>query len=386
MPPFLFGVDVLLSQQSYFRTARLGLVTNNAATTNSGISSRLALLRAGFNIVRLFSPEHGLSVTGADGSYQADHRDELTGLPVISLYGDKLAPAPQDLEDLDIILFDIPDAGCRFYTYLWTMTYVMDACTASQKKLVILDRPNPLGGDLQKAEGPRLDEAHCSSFIGRWDIPVTHSCTLGELAGYFRATRRIDLDLEIVRVQNWKREEHVLQAGWLFVPTSPAIRNPETLFLYPGTGLLEGINVNEGRGTDHPFMLFGAPWINTSLLKTELSQLKLPGIKFEPVNYTPRWGFYENQLCHGIQLFVIDINTFFPVITGLQIIRLLKTIFNRDCTERKYPTIANPTGIRHLDRLTGLSASLEKILIGNYKNPEFSTGTWEEIIHPFLLY
>src|SRR5690606_8412023 len=146
---------------------------------------RKALQDAGFQLVKLFSPEHGLLAVGADGVAQADFVDPLTGLPVVSLYGSKMAPEPQDLESLDAVLFDIPDVGCRFYTYLWTLSYVMEGCARARIPLFVLDRPNPLGGDLSQAEGPMLDEAHCSSFIGRWSIPIRHSCTLGELALYF---------------------------------------------------------------------------------------------------------------------------------------------------------------------------------------------------------
>jgi len=146
------------------------------------------LLDAGFNIVKLFSPEHGLDVKGVDGATIKDGVDALTRLPVISLYNEKLQPDENDLKDIDMVLFDIPDIGCRCYTYLWTMTYVLEACAAYNKKFIVLDRPNPVSGSLRFAEGPMLDEAHCSSFIGRWNIPLRHSCTLGELALYFNAS------------------------------------------------------------------------------------------------------------------------------------------------------------------------------------------------------
>ena len=177
-----YGIDVFLQQAPAYKNKRIGLITNNAATTNQGIMSRVALLQHGFNLVKLFSPEHGIGTNGADGVAQQNNNDSITGLPVISLYGDQLAPHANDLDDLDLIVFDIPDVGCRFYTYLWTMTYVMEACAANQKPLLILDRPNPIGNDLEHAEGPFLDEATCTSFIGRWSIPVKHCCTLGELA------------------------------------------------------------------------------------------------------------------------------------------------------------------------------------------------------------
>ena len=167
-----FGVDILLQISPIWKNKRIGLVTNIAAVTNNNLPTREALLKNNFTISKLFSPEHGLDIVGADGHEIKDGIDELTGLPIISLYSNKLAPTKEDLEDIDIILFDIPDIGSRFYTYLWTMTYVMEACALHNKPLVILDRPNPIGGDINKAEGPMLDEINCPSFIGRWDIPV----------------------------------------------------------------------------------------------------------------------------------------------------------------------------------------------------------------------
>ena len=194
-----FGIDILLKQNPSWKKKRIGLVTNHAATTNKLIPSRKALLDKGFNIIKLFSPEHGLDVKGADGAKMKDGIDTLTNLPVISLYNRKLAPGKKDLMDIDIILFDIPDIGCRCYTYLWTMTYVAEACAKHKKKLIILDRPNPVSGNLQLAEGPILDEKKCASFIGRWDIPLRHSCTLGELALYFNQSKNIHADIEIIK-------------------------------------------------------------------------------------------------------------------------------------------------------------------------------------------
>ena len=169
----------------------------------TGTLSRVALLNHHFNLIRLFSPEHGITVKGDDGVPQQGGDDVFTGLPVISLYSEKLAPNEDDLKDVDLVLFDIPDVGCRFYTYLWTMTYVMEACARTGKRFVVLDRPNPIGALLENAEGPMLDEVHCGSFIGRWNIPLKHCCTLGELALYFAATRMPALQIDVVKVKGY---------------------------------------------------------------------------------------------------------------------------------------------------------------------------------------
>ena len=179
------GIDHFLQHPGVNKGRRIALVTNNAAYTSDGVSSRIALLKNGFTLVKIFSPEHGLTASGPDGAFQKNNIDELTNLPVISLYGDRLAPAEEDLNDIDIVLFDIPDVGCRFYTYLWTMTHVMESCAAFNKQFIVADRPNPIGGNMLQAEGPMLDEKNCSSFIGRWSIPCKAQLYIGGIGKLF---------------------------------------------------------------------------------------------------------------------------------------------------------------------------------------------------------
>ena len=386
MKKVLAGVDQLFVQEDKFQDSRFALVTNNVATISTGESSRSALLKAGFKIVKLFSPEHGLSAQGEDGVFQSNSFDALTRLPVISLYGDHQKPTEKELADIDIVLLDIPDVGCRFYTYLWTMTYVMEACAACNKPLIILDRPNPLGGDLEKAEGPLLDEEQCSSFIGRWNIPVRHSCTMGELATYFAAKQRMNVNLTVIKVQNWNRKQTVLEADWIFTPTSPAILDTETALLYPGMGLLEGINVNEGRGTRSPFKVCGAPWINGEQLNREFINNRLPGIKSIAITYTPTHGLYAGEKCQGLKFFLTDHHLFTPVKTGLQLLQCIISLYPGQCKERLYPTVANPTGKGHLDKLTGVYRTFEKIGEGEIPSTILQQKDWKEIISPYLLY
>lgn len=382
----LFGIDKFLQQSSGYKNKRIGLVTNNAATTSDGELSRLALLKEGFSIVKLFSPEHGLDASGADGSFQDNIIDKLTGLPVRSLYGESLAPAENDLADMDIIVFDIPDVGSRFYTYLWTMTHVLEACSAFSKPLIILDRPNPIGGNLELAEGPMLDEENCSSFIGRWNIPVRHSCTLGELAGYFVNTKRLEIDLAVIKIENWNRNNPTTDISWHFTPTSPAIINIETALLYPCMGLMEGINVNEGRGTDFPFKIIGAPWINSEKLVQYFQSLSLPGISGQKYEYAAEDSLYKKEFCKGMKLIIEDASVFKSVLTGLELIRLLLTLFPENCKEKLYPTRANPTGEKHLDKLTGVLHSFEKIKSGKIMEEYKKGNDWKEKITAFLLY
>ena len=386
MEKIYFGIDEFIKRSKEFKKMKFGLVTNDAAVTTDGIMSREALLDAGVSIVKLFSPEHGINKSGADGEFQNDGIDSLTNLPIISLYGEKLTIAVEDLQNVDGILFDIPDVGCRFYTYLWTMTYVMEACAANNKLFILLDRSNPLGGNLRSAEGPLLNEKYCSSFIGRWILPVTHSCTFGELANYFWKTRMPNMDCEIIKIKNWNRNSLSENNNWKFVPTSPAIKDLKTVQLYPGMGLLEGINVNEGRGTENDFKVFGAPWINSDLLYIEFQKLNMEGLHSKIINYTPFWGLYANEKCYGLELSVTDAENFSPVKTGVEIIKLILKLFPADCKERLYKTNANPTGEKHLDKLLGVENAFQKLKNEESVETNLDKEAWEHIISPFLLY
>jgi uncharacterized protein YbbC (DUF1343 family) len=375
------GIDIFLQDPGVNKNSAFAIVTNNAAFTSDRILSRLALVEKGFNLIKIFSPEHGISVKGADGTYQKDSIDIKTGLPIISLYGDRLMPGEEDLKDIDIVLFDIPDVGCRFYTYLWTMTYLMEACAKYNKQLIILDRTNPIGGNLEMAEGPMLDEKNCASFIGRWSIPIRHSCTLGELATYFSNKKIKGLDLKIISVKNWSRDQITND----FYPTSPAIQNIKTALVYPGMGLLEGINVNEGRGTDKPFLQFGAPWINAEELQAELKNKNITGIGFKPCSYIPFDGLYKNEKCYGLELSVINPNNLHPVSFGVHLISILFKLFPHSIKERAYITNVNPTGGGHLDKLLGIKNAFDLFRSNASIETEFF-GNWQQEIANSLLY
>lgn len=399
MNSILSGIDILLASPPAWKDSRIGLVTNHAACTANFKPSRQALLEAGFRITRLFSPEHGLDTIGVDGEEMQDGVDPLTGLPVTSLYGSKLAPDQKDLAEVDVILFDIPDIGCRFYTYLWTMTHVMEACAAHGKHLLIADRPNPLSGRLDLAEGPLLDEHNCNSFIGRWSIPIRHSCTLGELALYFKSTgsSRIlqtnadSFQLDVIRCHKWQRILFYPQCYHSFVPTSPAIPVFESALLYPGLGLLEATNISEGRGTATPFRVAGAPWMDGTRVASLINELHPNGVVARPINFTPAEGKYAGQKCNGIMLHVTDPAVFRPVGLGWLLIRLIKKLHPAFFTWAPYPTYVNHAGARHLDLLTGLKDAESLVAglsendiedIGSYTNP----GDWRNRVAPYLLY
>ena len=379
-----FGIDLLLMMAPRYRGQRLALVTNDAALTSTGEKTRAALLREGFPVVKIFSPEHGINAAGEDGAWQSSGTDPLTGLPLISLYGDQLAPSEEDLKNIDCVIFDIPDIGCRFYTYLWTMTYVMESCARDGKQLIILDRPNPIGADLSKAEGPMLDEAHCSSFIGRWNIPLKHACTLGELAQYFRATRMPQLNLHVIQVADYTRN---MMAGtdFPFTPTSPAIQNINSALLYPGLGLLEGVNVNENRDNSLAFQSCGAPWIRSNELAAGLSKHKLPGLDIRPMTYTPQSGLYAYETCHGVKFNITDSSALMAVDTGIKLLQTLAALYPEHLTERLYKTLANPGGKGHLERLVGVRGVWERIMESSAPPINFEREFLNNI-QPYILY
>lgn len=389
-----FGIDVLLTQLPSWQRSNIALVTNHAATTSQFVPSRLALLQHGFNIAKLFSPEHGLDTTGADGHAMDNSIDTLTNLAVTSLYGDKLAPSQTDLTDIDLVLFDIPDVGSRFYTYLWTMTHVMEACAACDIPFVIADRPNPLSGNLLMAEGPMLDESHCSSFIGRWSTPVRHSCTVGELARYFNETRAIHCQLEVFPCINWNRSSYYPDWCHSFVPLSPAISGFESALLYPGLCFLEATNISEGRGTAIPFRVAGAPWLladkTTDLFNSFIASVS-NNVQARPIVFTPTDGKYAAQTCKGVMLHVTDPATFHPVATGWLLIRIIKELHPQWFAWATYPTHVNPTGKQHLDLLAGISGIeqfFETPMSGFIEQMKMrlSTGDWKNSVAPFLLY
>ncbi|MDP1842447.1 MAG: DUF1343 domain-containing protein [Sediminibacterium sp.] len=385
-----FGVDQLIQSAPSWKSQKIGLITNEAARTNQGVPTRKALQDAGFNLVKLFSPEHGLMVKGADGEAMQDGIDELTDLPIISLYGTKLAPGEEDIFNIDLILFDVPDTGVRFYTYLWTLTYAMEVCAGSNKKLIVLDRPNPISGNFELVEGPDLDLS-CSSFIGRWPIPIRHCCTLGELALYFNESRMIKAHLEIIKCTNWERNQFQPDWGSAFVGTSPAIQSFDSMILYPGLCFIEATNLNEGRGTDFAFQIMGAPWLQNNLIVAQLNNLLEGEIITESIVYLPTSYHFAGEKCNGIRFTIKDIATFKPVYFGLLLLKLIKDIHPRYFKWDNYKTNVNPRGNNHLDKLLGMPNS-EAIFEMPF--PQFlrkitsicSNKQWEKTITPYLLY
>jgi uncharacterized protein YbbC (DUF1343 family) len=385
------GVDIVLQKLPEWKRQRIGLITNDAALTCQGHFSRTALLNNGFNLVKIFSPEHGISAAGADGAPMQDQLDPLTRLPVVSLYGEKLAPSANDLLDVDLLLFDVPDAGTRFYTYLWTLSYCLEVCAKSRTPLIVLDRPNPISGLLSLASGPFLDESSCSSFIGRWSIPIRHSCTLGELALYFNSEKKLNCSLQIISCEGWERHWFYFDTQWKFVAPSPALQQFENMLLYPGTCLLEATNLHEGRGTDLAFALVAAPWLDAVLLQKYLALYGVVGVDYKVSQFVSTSVRYTGQVCNALTFFVRDPKVFDAVLFGFLLIKCIKDFFPLFSWDT-YPTAVNPTGQHHLDRLSGVTNSQDwfDLSIDEFKiliRDRCATSTaWSGKINPYLLY
>jgi uncharacterized protein YbbC (DUF1343 family) len=270
----------------------------------------------GVRLAALFGPEHGIRGDAAYMEAVDGGRDAATGLPVHSLYGatrESLQPSPGQLAGLDLLCFDIQDVGARYYTYQATMLLCMEAAAGAGLPFVVLDRPNPLGG--LRVEGPALRPGF-ESFCGLHDLAPRHGLTVGELARLFVAERGLDLELTVVTCEGWRRGQGFQAIGRPWVLPSPNMPTPETALVYPGTCLLEGTNLSEGRGTTRPFQLLGAPWLDGARLATALSAERLPGVRFRPASFTPGWDKHAGVRCHGV-LVQLDAVAFRPVRTGL---------------------------------------------------------------------
>jgi uncharacterized protein YbbC (DUF1343 family) len=394
MPPVSFGVDRLIADSSLLGgAARVGLVTNDAArlARDAGRHARAALIAAGVPVVRLFGPEHGLSAVADDGAAVADGTDPLTRLPVVSLYGERMRPDAESLSDLDAVLFDIPDVGVRFYTYTWTLYHIMAACAHTGTRVVVLDRPNPLGGDLVSAAGPVLDLA-CRSFIGEDAIPIRHQLTLGELARLWQRDHFPKVRLDVIACDGWTRAMRWPDTLLPWVPTSPAMPSFESVQLYAGTCLFEATNLSVGRGTDVPFQQIGAPWLDVDAVLADLARRVPKGVEFNEVVFVSATGPYAGEECRGIRITVTRASALRPVALGLLLMAAVASTHRLRFQWARYPTAANPSGEGHFERLVGR----RDIRRFYDKSPQdidakqvrawTEVGNWAERVEPVLVY
>jgi uncharacterized protein YbbC (DUF1343 family) len=304
MPRVRTGLERLLDRPEPVRGLRVGLVANPSSITPDLVHASLGLkARRGVKLVALFGPEHGIAADAQDLVEVDDSRDRGTGLPVHSLYGETRIPTPGMLAGLDAMVFDVQDVGSRYYTFVYTMLHVMAACARDGKRVVVLDRPNPIGGEA--VDGNVLDPAY-RSFVGMHPLAVRHGMTVGELALMFRAELGLEVDLHVVPMRGWRRAMAYEDTGLPWVLPSPNMPTVETAFVYPGGCLVEGTNLSEGRGTTRPFELVGAPWLDGHALARALERERLPGAGFRAAAFTPTFHKHADVLCQGVQVHVFD--------------------------------------------------------------------------------
>lgn len=353
------GLDVLLADE--FRALagqRVGLMTNPSAVDAQLVSAYRRFADAhhagAVTLTALYGPEHGFSATAADGAHVASTTDARTGLPVFSLYGAALRPTAAMLEPVDVLVCDIQDIGVRYYTYLWTVSHILEAAGEHGTPVVILDRPNPLGGE--RRAGPVLDPA-LSSLVGRFPVPVQHGLTLGEMAALINATwNATPADLTVIACEGWQRADTWAATGRPWVPPSPSMAQLSTLAHYPGACLLEGTNLSEGRGTALPFEIVGAPWINAPYLVDYLHDSgwgEAVGAHARPHSFAPATSKWAGETCGGVQVHITDPARWQPIRAWLGVLLAIRRLYP-DQFAWLPPDPAS--GIQHFDRLIGDAA------------------------------
>ncbi len=353
----LTGIDVLVRDHfAPLKGLRIGLVTNQTGIDRNRRRTVDLLAKAdGVKLVALFSPEHGIA--GKLDEKVSDAKDEATGLPVFSLYGEGRAPTAAQLAELDALVFDIQDIGCRFYTYISTMGECMAAAGRARKKFIVLDRPNPIGGTT--VEGPVLDGER--SFTGWHDIPVRHGMTVGELARMFNEERKLGADLTVIRCEGWHRDQWFDQTTQPWVNPSPNMRSLTAAALYPGVGLIEFCNVSVGRGTDRPFELVGAPYVDDRRFAAEMNAAGLAGVQFTAVRFTPTASVFVGKECGGVSITVTDRRSMSAVDIGIELARTLQRLHQKEWQGTKLAKLlvhpATAAGIAEMKPLSAIHES-----------------------------
>jgi uncharacterized protein YbbC (DUF1343 family) len=310
----------------------VGLITNSTGVDAAGRRTVDLLDHApGLKLVALFSPEHGLAAQ-VDAKVPSG-TDAATGLPVHSLYGEVERPTDQMLEGLDALVFDIQDAGVRFYTYSTTLGYCLEAAARKGIDFYVLDRPNPINGEA--VEGPVLDN-DLRSFVAYLTEPIRHGMTVGELAQMFNGENHLGAKLHVIKMQGWQRTDWYDETGLAWVNPSPNLRNLTEEILYPGVAMVEGANLSVGRGTDNPFEVLGAPWMDSHALSAYLNGRNIQGVRFLPADFIPLSSAYANQVCHGVQIILVDRQALDSPALGLEIAaalwKLYPAVFKLDNT------------------------------------------------------
>ncbi|MCL2834075.1 MAG: DUF1343 domain-containing protein [Treponema sp.] len=347
----LNGIDRILTENFGLKKKRLGLITNHSGVTKSLVST-IDILKNNFDLRALFGPEHGVRGDIQAGGKVDTYTDKRTGLPVYSIYGEGQKkdaagnrPDPDMLKNIDMLLIDIQDVGCRYYTFESTMYNSMEECAKTGKTFVVLDRINPING--ADAEGNILD-INFKSFIGIGPVPNRHGMTMGELAQYYNKECKIGCKLKVIPLSGWKREMYCDKAGFHWVTPSPNIPNIDSALLYPGTCLFEGTTISEGRGTTRPFEQIGAPWLDAEALADTMNSQKHPGLIFRPAYFLPMFSKHEGEICRGVQLHITNRRKMRPVAAAVNLMQAI-----REQNEEKFGWRKRPSGPYSIDLLAG---------------------------------
>jgi uncharacterized protein YbbC (DUF1343 family) len=354
------GLDVLEAQKfAPLRGKRVGIITNHTGLSSEGKSTIDLLTHAsGVQVVALFSPEHGLS--GRVDDKVSSSKEPSTGLPVFSLYGETQRPTDEMLRGIDALVFDIQDAGVRFYTYTVTMAYCMEEAAKRSIAFYVLDRPNPIGGEI--VEGPVLDPEK-TSFVAYFPTPVRYGLTIGELAQFFNTENHINADLHVIAMKNWHRNYFFESTGVRWIPPSPNLRTMKGAIVYPGLEFLQNAGVSVGRGTETPFEQFGAPWMDGEKVAAALNAARLPGLQFAARPFIPVSGLYAGSRCSGVAIRIVDRAAVRAMRMGLEIAVLLGKLYPHDFDASK--TIA----------LLGNAETVQKLKDGNSAGE--IEGSWQ---------
>jgi len=366
------GLEILL-KEGLLKNKKIGLITNHTGVNFDLESNYHLMLAEGYKITALFAPEHGIYGDHPDGQYVSSTSDATTGIPIYSLYGATQKPTKQMLKNVEALVFDIQDIGARYYTYMSTMILWMEAASEWGIQFVVLDRPNPIDGLRVEGNVPSLSWISPVCYA---PITIRHGMTAGEISLFMSAQKNLSAPT-VIPMEGWRRSMLFSETGFPWVPTSPSASSLEMALLYPGTCLIEGTNVSEGRGTSVPFQVLGAPWIDALDLSKAVNALNLPGIKARPVHFRPSYSKWAGNICQGIQIHIFEPNVVRPVETGVRLLFTLRDLY----PENFEVTPPGPNGKHFLDLLCG-GAQLTDALKHD-SSPDRLLDTWNKEAQDF---
>lgn len=377
----VLGLEILLEQHvALVRGSRVGLICNQASVDhNFRHAADLLHEHPDINVTALFGPQHGIRGDVQDNMIETEHSvDQVTGIPIHSLYSETREPTREMLANVDLLVFDMQDVGCRIYTFAYTMANCMRAAKACNKKVIVCDRPNPING---KDVAGNVLEADQASFVGQFPIPTRHGMTLGELALMFNDHFEIGCELEVVTMKGWKRELWHDETDAPWVMPSPNIPTVESATVFPGTVHFEGTQISEGRGTTRPFELIGAPYIFPHRYATELNRLKLPGVSFRGCVFRPTFQKHAGTSCGGVQIHVVDRNRFEPVTAGVAMVKVAYDMYT-ESFRWKEPPYEYVYDRNPFDVIAGTTKLREAIEKG--KTVEAIVASWQNSLTEFM--